>query len=115
MRFILILALLLSSCARPTVIHPGAINSFDSTAYDTLITEQAAIEQAKTSIAQFPAAKPTLNKVIDQYNVTYEAYKVYHASGGDQTTLQAQINSLVTNVASLIKSLIPQAPVPPTK
>lgn len=110
MRLILILALLLYSCAKPTVIHPGAINSFDSTAYDTLITEQAAIEQAKLSITQFPAAKPTLNKVIDQYNVTYEAYKAYHASGGDQATLQAQINSLVTNVASLIKSLIPQAP-----
>ena len=108
---LMLLAATTFSCTTPTIQHPGALNSFDSTAYDTLITEQAAIEQAKISVATFPQFKTQLNNVITQYNVTMEAYKVYHNAGsGEVTNLQTQINSLVTNVALLIKSMIPVAP-----
>lgn len=109
---VLIAAIILSACTNPTVQHPGAINAFDNTAYDTLITEQAAIEQAKVNIAQFPQFKNQLNNVIAQYNVTMEAYKVYHNAGalGDISSLQSKISSLVTNVAALVKSMIPVAP-----
>ena len=112
---LIIAILILMSCASaPVIQHPGAINSFDSNAYDTLITEQAAIEQAKLNIAQFPQFKTQLNNVIAQYNVTMEAYKIYHNAGsGDIASLQSQISSLVTNVAALIKSMIPVAPVVP--
>lgn len=113
---LLVIIALLSSCAAPTIQHPGALNSFDSTAYDTLITEQAAIEQAKVNISNFPQFKVQLNNVILQYNTTMEAYKVYHNVGsGDISSLQTQISSLVTNVASLIKSMIPVAPQVPIK
>lgn len=109
---LLILAIsLISSCASAPVQHPGALNSFDNTAYDTLISEQAAINQAKTTIAQYPQMKATLNAAIDQYNITENAYKVYHTAlvqgtKPDQAALQAQINLLVTNVAMLVKGMM---------
>lgn len=108
------LTILISSCAVPVVQHPGSISAFDSAAYDTLITEQAAIEQAKVNIASFPNLKATLNRVIEQYNTTMNAYKLYHSAGsGDITALQSQIASLTTNVANLIKAMIPVAPKAP--
>ena len=109
---VLALSLSLTSCASGPIQHPGALNSVDNTAYDTVITEQAAIEQAKLNINQFPQFKTQLNNVITQYNVTMDAYKVYHNAGAisDSSSLQSQISSLVTNVATLIKSMIPVAP-----
>ena len=104
---VLIASTLILSCTTTAPIqHPGAINAFDSNAYDALITEQAAIEQAKTNINSFPQFKTQLNNVIAQYNVTMDAYKAYHSAGsGDTVALQNQINSLVTNVAALIKGM----------
>src|SRR6185369_14413075 len=90
-----LLVLTLTSCASAPIQHPGAINAFDSNAYDALITEQAAIEQAKSNINSFPQFKTQLNNVIAQYNVTMDAYKTYHSVGsGDTVALQNQINSL---------------------
>lgn len=112
MRLILIAVLLLSSCAKQVATpHPGAINAFDSNAYDILITEQASIEQAKADIAKYPAMKTSLNAVIAQYDTTMAAYKIYHAAAAtgtsvDTSNLQAQINSLVVNVTSLIKGMV---------
>lgn len=107
---ILISVILLSSCASGTIQHPGALNSFDNFAYDSLITEQAAINQAKSEIGQFPQAKTQLNNVIVQYDTTLAAYKAYHAlvaagKNADSVQLQTAINSLITNVAALIKGM----------
>ena len=120
MKLFLCSIVFLTGCASAVVQHPGALNSFDNFAYDSLITEQAAINQAKTEIAQFPSAKTQLNNVIDQYDATMLAYKVYHASltqgsNPDTTALQTSINSLVANIAALIKNLIPVPPTVPAK
>lgn len=118
MRKILLLALALSlpfgltSCSNPaTVTHPGAVNAFDSNAYDALITAQAAIEQAKVGIA--PQYKTQLNQVIAGYNAAMHAYQVYHAaavagSSPDPAALQAQISQLVASVAALVTQVKPQ-------
>lgn len=107
------LILILAACATTNTApsHPGAINSFDSTAYDTLITVQASINQAKTLIGGFPQFKADLNAAISVYNTTLAAYKIYHTGGSatattaSTTALQTQMTTLVTQVSALLKEL----------
>lgn len=104
--FIVIAVLLLAACAQHAPVHPGAVNAFDSSAYDALVTIQAAIEQAKVNVPV--AQKPLLNKIIADYNVAHQAYVVYHSAAvagtadpTAQANLQAQIDALKSAVASL--------------
>jgi hypothetical protein len=100
------LFLLLAGCVKnATVSHPGAINAFDSNAYDSLVTAQGAIDAAKP-LAVTQAQKDVINKVIAAYNAAKSAYLLYHsqvAAGGnvDTATLQAQLTALVTATANL--------------
>ena len=107
-----ILAMLLIAACAKVPLHPGAVNAFDSEAYDTLISVQAAIQSAKTQVATTPALaqyKPQLDQAIAAYNTTQAAYKVYHASATPTSTppadLQASITSLVAQVGKLLTSL----------
>ena len=101
----------LQGCATATATHPGAINTFDSTAYDTLITVQASINQAKTLIGTYPQFKADLNTAIAAYNVALTAYKTYHQAGSaaataaSTTVLQTQLAALVAQVSALLKNL----------
>ena len=101
--------LLLASCGKATVQHPGAFNSFDNYAYDTLIVEQAALNRAKASISKFPGIKTSLNIAIDEYNTSMAAYKVYHLAlqagkNPDTTSLRGQIDDLIGKVAAILKA-----------
>jgi predicted lipoprotein len=102
---LLILAACATTATAPT--HPGAINAFDSTAYDTLITVQASLNQAKALITTYPQFKADLNTAIAAYNAAQAAYKTYHAAGaaGSTTALQTQLQALVAQVAALLKNL----------
>ena len=103
---LLILAACSTTATAPT--HPGAINSFDSAAYDTLITVQASINQAKTLIGGFPQFKGDLNTAIAVYNAAISEYKVYHTSTPTTATtaaLQTQLTGLVTQTSALLKNL----------
>jgi hypothetical protein len=95
----------LTGCAS-TATHPGAVSTFDSQAYDSLVSIQASIEQAKADFGSDPAAKAPLNRVIAAYNAAQDAYKSYHAlavsgKAPDPTSLQAQISALVADIASI--------------
>jgi hypothetical protein len=101
----------LQACATTNTapLHPGAINAFDSAAYDTLITVQASLNQAKTLIGGFPQYKNDLNTAIAAYNVAIAAYKTYHATvpatSASTAALQTELTSLVNQVAALLKNL----------
>lgn len=102
----LALALAASCASSGTAVHPGAANATDSQLYDSLISVQAAIEQAKVDFGSDPAAKPYLNKLIAGYNAAMDSYKSYHAAAvsghpPDPATLQAQIAALVQDVAAV--------------
>jgi hypothetical protein len=107
-----LLILVLAGCAAQnptTVSHPGAINSFDSNAYDSLVTAQGAIDAAKP-LATSAGQKAILNKVIAAYNEAKNAYLLYHsqlAAGGnvDTAALSAQLTSLVQATANLATQL----------
>jgi hypothetical protein len=99
--------LLLVSCATTTATHPGAVNAFDSTTYDVLLTAQAAIEAAKP-LATTPALKTAINAAIQAYDVAESAYVAYHtaavagtATAAQQSALQTQIGNLKTSTAAL--------------
>ena len=110
---VLLLCFLLASCATVTPVpRPGAINAFDSTAYDTLISVQAAIQQAKIAVSTPGLAqyKGQLNQAIAAYNTTIAAWKVYHEAGAgvtsDQTAaLQTEVADLVSQVGKLLTAL----------
>jgi PBP1b-binding outer membrane lipoprotein LpoB len=108
---IVLLALILSSCAMnpAAVSHPGAINSFDSNAYDSLVTAQGAIDAAKP-LATSQGQKDVLNQVIASYNTCKNAYLLYHTQmvgGGnvDTTQLASQLTALVSASANLVNQI----------
>lgn len=85
-----------------TATIPGAVNNVDAQIYQDMHTAQAAIEQAKASIAQFPQFKAVLNKIIASYNTAETAYQAFHATKtGDLSMLQAQVAVLMTDIAGL--------------
>lgn len=105
--FLLILPLLLVGCHK-TIIHPGALNQFDSNAYDSLIVAQAAIDAAKAqpSITNNVMAKAALNKAIGSYNIAYEAYLAYHAGvTKDNVALQTALAQAIVDIANFQKTV----------
>jgi hypothetical protein len=100
--------LFLSSCAKPTVQHPGALNSFDNNAYDTLRVEEKTLLSIKADLPTTPLLTPAYNLAKEQYNTTIAAYKTYHlalqaGSNPDTTALSAAITDLVARVAAIFK------------
>lgn len=110
----LILAAVLSGCAARQM-HPGAANTFDSSAYDTVLVAHSVIESTKTDLANnaFPASiagniKTALNDLIKGYNVADTSYQTYHnaalagkATPAQQTALSNALNDLSTQTAAL--------------
>ena len=96
-------------CAKTVPLHPGAVNAFDSQAYDVLVTAQASLTQARASVAQsFPQYRAQLNTVIAAYNTVQAAYKLYHTSTAgapSQATLQVSMDGLVKQLAALLENL----------
>lgn len=102
----LVLALFMLGCAgKAPVKHPGAINDFDSYAFDTLLTAHGALNEAKAQAPSHPEAKELINQAIASYNSAQAAYKIYHASGsGDYSGLQQQLGELVKSIAQVQKA-----------
>jgi len=99
---------LLAGCAaRP--LHPGAANSFDSNAYDSLLVTHQVIESTKTQLstsAGFPASiapnvRTALDYLIDSYNVAQGAYMVYHQAAMNGVATQAQADKVSTTLADV--------------
>lgn len=83
-------------------IHPGAVSVADSNVYDTLMTCQAAIEQAKVEFGRNPSAKPVLNGAIVSYNTALDGYLAFKAGkSNDLASVQAQLVNLVSDIAAL--------------
>jgi hypothetical protein len=116
--FPILLALALAGCVGSANVtptpppHPNQINAFDGYAYDVLITAQAAVQQVKVEEAQFPQFKAQVNQAIAAYNSAQAAYKIYHTVSASnpltepqaQADLQAQLTSLMAQIAALEKS-----------
>ena len=106
---VLPLAFTISCASQNYIVHPGAVNTFDSQTYDTLIVTHSVIESTKADLAagKFPAGKvadgvkAALNALVLSYNVTDTAYLVYHtaaAAGTATATQQAAVTAGIQNI-----------------
>lgn len=100
---IAVLMLLLGGCVKTYKVHPGAANTFDSQAYDSLIIAKAGIDQTKIEMQTNPAIpKDEVNQAVAAYNAARAAYLVYHDAALNgasnltqfQTDLQNALNAL---------------------
>src|SRR5689334_3115546 len=63
-------------------IHPGAISTVDSNAYDTLLIAQAALDEGRKTIAEnpSPAYANAFNKAVAIYNQAEADWQLYHST-----------------------------------
>ena len=105
--FLLTLVLMAGCAKKVTAPLPGAINSFDSLSYQTLMDAQAAINAVKDDIAAnkftpTPTQKTVLNQAIGGYHIAQAAWQAYHSGATSDTAgLTSAINQLVADVAAL--------------
>jgi hypothetical protein len=110
---VLLLTLTLAAglgCAAKTTVTapiPGAINSFDSVSYQTLMDAQAAINAVKADVAAGKVTltatqKTVLNQAIQDYDLAQAAWQAYHAGSTSNTVaLTSAINQIVADIAAL--------------
>jgi flagellar hook-basal body complex protein FliE len=97
----------LTSCRHTVTIHPGAVNTFDSVTYDTLIATQATLEAASAEISKFPQLKDELNQALTGYNQAQALYKAYHAAAvAGQTQDPTDLAAAVEKVSSAAMRLL---------
>jgi len=107
-RFTAIVALLalISGCHKN--IHPGAISTVDSNAYDTLLIAQAALDEGRTTIAANPSPTYTaaFNKAVAIYNQAEADWQLYHSTKDPQlaTKLTSEVNQVVMTIADMRKA-----------
>ncbi len=114
---VLVLALLLSAsaCAARYTVHPGALNTTDSAAYDALLAAETAIDQAKIENQGKP--NDALNRLIASYDVARDSWLTYRGaiaaqrkrdSAQPQVTtvpLQAYLHKLSKNLSDLTNAI----------
>lgn len=101
-------ATMLPGCHKPVnaPLPPGAINSFDASSYQSLMTAQAALNTLKQAEPQAPQIKPYLNQAIQDYDAAEAAWQTYHASGSNSAGVSASLAVLTTDILK-IEGLIP--------
>lgn len=108
-------ASLTSSQTGAVAPHPGAINTLDSQAFDTLVTAKSVIDGTKTDLNNgvwsatiAGKVKAALNnEVIPAYNVADTSYKLYHTaavSSDPGTQLTATLAKLTLSLTDLTAS-----------
>ena len=105
------LLLLAAACTAHYKLHPGALNTTDSAAYDTLLIAEAAIDQARTENQTRPfstEAKETLNRLIQSYNIAREAWLTYRGAVAANVSSDGyfqQLNRNLSDLATAIEAL----------
>ena len=95
------------------VVHPGAVNTFDSKAYDALLTWNGALTQAKAELAagRIPVgSRSIINQPGAVYNGARTAWLAYRAAvragnATDAATAQQDFNRFETEILSLVDQL----------
>lgn len=86
-------------------IHPGAISTVDSNAYDTLLVAQAALDEGRKIIAEKPdpAYTAMFNKAAAIYNQAEADWQLYHSS--KDPALGTKLAGEVTDVIKTISDM----------
>jgi hypothetical protein len=108
---VLIVPLLLSNTACAAAhytVHPGALNTVDSAAYDTLIAAQAAIDQARSDYkaGRLPAgARDALNMLVRAYNASHDAWIAYRGAVSTNVPSDVYFTQLNKNILDLSNAI----------
>ena len=107
---LLLLPIVLSTtaCAAHYAIHPGALNTTDSAAYDTLLIAKAAIDQAKADNQTQPLPaedKGALNQLVQIYNVARDSWLTYRGALGTNTPSDPYFQQLNRNLIDLANAI----------
>ena len=106
----LLMAVLLSAsgCAAHYAVHPGAVNTADSAAYDTLLIAQATIDQARAALqaGELPdSAKDPLNALIDSYNLARTSWLTYRGAVAANVPSDVYLTQLTQNLTSVTNAI----------
>lgn len=106
-KYLLAVCLCLAGCKAATVqtptiaLIPGAINSFDQTTYQTLVTAHSFAQQAAANSSILTTAqKKVLNQFILDLNSADTLYAAYHALEATQAQMQASLTAVQTDQAT---------------
>jgi hypothetical protein len=107
---VLLLPLVLSTtaCAAHYTVHPGALNTTDSAAYDTLLVAKAIIDQARIENQTRPLPpgdKDALNTLVRYYNVARDAWLTYRGAISTNTPSDQYFQQLAKNLADLTNAI----------
>jgi hypothetical protein len=104
-----LLVLCVSGCAAMHyTVHPGALNTADSVAYDTLTIAQAAIDQAKADYQNRqlpPSTKAAINTLIQSYTVARESWLTYRGAIATNVPSDSYFQQLNKNLSNLITAI----------
>jgi hypothetical protein len=95
-----LLLLSATACAARYTVHPGALNTIDSAAYDTLLIAETIIDQARTG---YPS--PQLNVLIKAYNIARESWLTYRGALATNTLPDTYLTQLNKNLADLTAAI----------
>ena len=96
-----------TACAAYT-IHPGAINTTDSAAYDALLIGKTTIDDAKAAYqaGELPAnTKDALNALVQSYDVARDSYLTYRSAVSTNTPSDQYFQQLNKNLSDLITAI----------
>lgn len=86
-------------------IHPNAVSTVDSNAYDTLLVAQAGLDEGRKIIAEnpSPAYKNAFNKAITIYNQAEADWQLYHSTKDPQlaSKLASEVNQVIVTIADM--------------
>ena len=110
MTVILLIPILLSvsACRAHYAIHPGALNTADSAAYDTLLVASATIDEARMAyqLGRLPiGAKDLLNTLIHSYNLTRQSWLTYRGAMATNVAPDIYFDELTENLKELTTAI----------
>lgn len=97
-----------SGCAIHYTVHPGALNSTDSAAYDALLIGQATIDQARIAYQAgqlSTAAKTPLDALIQSYNIARDSWLTYRGAVATNSPPGVYLTQLNTNISNLTNAI----------
>jgi len=105
----LILFLMLFGCTSRYVVHPGAVNKFDSVTYDTLLTAKSIIDTSRDEFATgvLPARlKPLVNDIVTAYDKANPIYQGWHNAMAAGKATPDQLTALNAALDALNKTIM---------
>ena|SRR5436309_15864361 len=110
MTVILLIPILLSvsACRAHYAIHPGALNTADSAAFDTLLVASATIDEARMAyqLGRLPiGAKDLLNTLIHSYNLTRQSWLTYRGAMATNAAPDIYFDELTENLKDLTTAI----------